>query len=338
MMRALLPDENSAWYIRHAPLMLLAALVALGGCSREEAPSPESTGDRVISTKDQVIRFAYQDRVADAVSIVAMDKGFFREAGLTVKGLRFSSGPACSEALYSGSADVGTMGDTTAVIAVARHAPVLIAASHGGGEHRHRIVVGKDSPIRTIADLKGKRIAVKKGTSTYGGLLAFLQANHLSPKDVVLIDMRPADMIDALLSGSVDALVASEPTPCLAETRGAKALGTLGGLGNTYPILLMMRQEFPREHPEEAKRFIEAMRKAAAFVREHPEQAAQVLAKATGLSPDVAAISMKLHRYTVGMDPEVKASLDLTAGFLLEQKIIATKPDLEKAMIWKSLH
>ncbi|MBW1902363.1 MAG: ABC transporter substrate-binding protein, partial [Deltaproteobacteria bacterium] len=60
--------------------------------------------------------FAYQDRVADAISIIAAEKGFFKEQGLSLVLKRFSSGPECMEALASGSADFGTMGDTTAII------------------------------------------------------------------------------------------------------------------------------------------------------------------------------------------------------------------------------
>ena len=56
------------------------------------------------------IRFAYQDRVADAASIVALEEGIFSAAGLQIKRMRFSSGPATSEALYTGAADIGTMG------------------------------------------------------------------------------------------------------------------------------------------------------------------------------------------------------------------------------------
>ena len=102
------------------------------------------------------IRFAYQDRVADAVSIVALREGFFAREGLCVRPMRFDSGPACSEALFSAAADIGTMGDTTAVIAAQRKAPIKIVASHGGGEHRHRIMVRNDSTITNAAGLAGK--------------------------------------------------------------------------------------------------------------------------------------------------------------------------------------
>jgi len=303
---------------------LIVCLAILPGCSRQTTPTGELSPDNPI-------RVAYQDRIADAVSIVAIANDYFREEGLMVKGLRFSSGPACSEALYSGSADVGTMGDTTAIIATARKAPVTIVASHGGGEHRHRIVVAASSAADSISDLKGKRVAVKKGTSTYGGLLAYLVANGMRQDSLKLMDMRPSDMIDALSSGSIDAIVASEPTPSLAEQRGGRVLATLGGLGNSYPILLMMREEFLRERPDAAARFLKAMSKAAAFINNSPDEATVLLSKVTGLAPDVVAVSLKLHSYAVGLDAATEASLTATARFLQEQKIVETAPDMAAA-------
>jgi sulfonate transport system substrate-binding protein len=261
--------------------------------------------------------------------MIAVEKGFFRDEGLIVKPMVFSSGPACSETLLSGSADIGTMGDTTAVIAVAR-SPVRIIASHGGGEHRHRIVVARDSAIRSPADLIGNRLAVKKGTSTYGGLLAWAGSANLDLAEVKVIDMRPEDMGDALISGAVDAIVASEPTPSLIERRGGHQLATLGGLGNTYPILLVARDKFLADHAEATAAFLRAMQRAAQFIQERPERAAEVVAAKTGLPADVATRAMAHHYYSLQLDERTRASLDRIAEFLLSQDMLDAPPDFSR--------
>lgn len=299
--------------------VLGVVLAVIAGCGEAERTA-------------EPIRFAYQDRVADAASILAIRRGFFAEEGLSVKPLRFTSGPACSEALYSGSADVGTMGDTTAVIAAARQAPLTIVASHGGGEHRHRIVVEAGSPIRSPAHLVGRRVAVKKGTSTYGGFLAFLAAKQLDPSKLHVVDMRPSDMPDALAAGSVEAIVASEPTPSLAEARGGRELATLGGLANSYPILLLARNDFLEERPADAARFLRAIARATAFIQSRPEEAAAILAEATGLNADVTQKAMSHHFYALRLDDATTDSLARTARFLEEQGTIAELPDLDRAI------
>jgi aliphatic sulfonates family ABC transporter substrate-binding protein len=303
-------------------LLLIATTVAFAAAGQAMAGSRAELPE---------VRFAYQDRIADAVSVIAVENGFFAKEGLQVKPMMFTSGPACTEAVVSGSADIATMGDTTAVISVAR-APVTIIASHGGGEHRHRIIVKAGSSIRFPRDLVGKRVAVSKGTSTYGGFLAWARARKLDLSKVRIIDMKPEDMGTALLSGAVDAAVASEPTPSVMEEKGGRQLATLGGLGNNYPILLVARNDFLREHPEAATRFVRAMSRAAEFVRSHQEETAQIMARKTGLSPAATAKAMKLHYYRVQLDRQTRASLREIADFLVQQKILDNAPDLGKTV------
>jgi sulfonate transport system substrate-binding protein len=300
--------------------ILFAAALAAAGAATAGGPREQPT-----------VGFAYQDRIADAMSVIAVEKGFFAKEGLQVKPMMFTSGPACTEAVVSGSADIGTMGDTTAVISVAR-APVTIIASHGGGEHRHRIIVKDASSIHSFRDLIGKRVAVSKGTSTYGGFLAWAKAKGLDLARVQVVDLKPEDMGTALLSGAVDAAVASEPTPSVLEEKGGRQLATLGGLGNNYPILLVARNDFLRKHPEAATRFLRALARAAEFVRDHPDETARVMAAKTGLSPAATAKAMQRHYYRLQLDKQTRASLDKTADFLVQQKILDRAPDLGKTV------
>lgn len=277
------------------------------------------------------IRFAYQDRIGSALCIVAVEKNFFRDAGVAVQAFRFNNGPACAEALFSGAADVATMGDTTAILAAARDLPLTILASHGSGEHRHRLMVAADSPIRSIEQLAGQAIGVKKGTSTYGGLLAFLAAHRMPVDAVRLIDMRPVEMPEALAAGSIAAFAASEPTPSLAEGQGARQLATLGGLGNNYPLLLLAGNRLLAERPEQVRALLRALRRAEQFIATRPEEAATILASVTGLSPDLVQRSMALHSYRLVLDDGILDSLEESAAFLRRQGLIDRVPDLRRA-------
>lgn len=278
------------------------------------------------------IRFAYQNRIADAATIVAVAQDSFKSQGLSVKPLRFDSGPACAEALFTGSADLGTMGDAAAITAITRNPDLAIIASHATGEHRHRLMVKADSPIRQPQDLAGKVVAVKKGTSTHGGFLTYLSAKGLNAAAMQLKDLRPADMPEALFAGSVDAFVASEPTPSLAESRGARQVATLGGLGNQYPILIVARRDFLAKHKKEVVEFLKALVQAEAFIRQQPEPAAAMVAKATGLSPEMTLAAMRHHRFDLSLGPEIVASLEQIANFLAEQKKIPTAPPLSQRL------
>lgn len=277
--------------------------------------------------KKPFIRFAFQDRIGSAVSILAYRKGYFAEEGLDVKPLRFSSGPAIAEALFAGAADIGDMGDTAAIIITARSEKFLIIASQATGEHRHRIMVRKDSDMLSLTNLKGKRIAVRKGTSTFGGLLAALKKEDISPKELEIIDLTPPLMVDALMAGSLDAFAASEPTPSAAEQKGARELITLGGLGNEYPLLILANKDMLMRAPEASKSFVRAMKKAEVYIAEHPGEATEILASETGLPLTVTQMAMKRHQFRLRLDAEIISSLEQTANFLLDHNIIPELPD-----------
>ena len=220
-----------------APEKRTAAMVA-GGVAVVALAIAAVFHSQDMSNSEPAIRFAYQNRIGSAACVVAVENDFFTDEELKIEPFRFNSGPACAEALYSGSADIGTMGDTTALITVSRDDRFVIIASHGQGEHRHRLMVDRNASITMVENLRGKTVGVKKGTSTYGGFLLLLASRQLDPAEIRILDMRPSEMPDALAAGSIDAFVASEPTPSLAEMRGARELATMGGLGNTYPTLL----------------------------------------------------------------------------------------------------
>ncbi|BBO88660.1 ABC transporter substrate-binding protein [Desulfosarcina ovata] len=286
-----------------------------------------ATGGTAGAGESASVRFAFQDRIGSVMPIVAVSKGFFAGEGLAVKPLRFSSGPACAEALYSGAADIGAMGDTTAVITVARSPRFTIVASHATGEHRHRIMIHGDSGFTRLDDLTGRRIGVKKGTSTYGGLLAALERAKLSQSMVQIVDLTPPIMSDALMAGSLDAFAASEPTPSVAEQKGARELITLGGLGNLYPILILANQDRFSADADVLIRFLRALRRAGVYAAEHPDETVALMAVETGLQADTTRKAMARHDYQLRLDQAIRASLAATAGFLKHQQIIDHVPD-----------
>ena len=139
-------------------------------------------------------------------------------------------------------------------------------------------------------------------------------------------------MGDALLSGAVDAIVASEPTPSLVEERGGREIATLGRLGNTYPILLVARNDFLAAEPDTAAAFLRAMRRAARFIHDHPDESAGILAARTGLSTPVASRSMAHHYYALQLDDATRTSLNGIADFLLSQGVLDQPPRFAEAI------
>jgi len=274
---------------------------------------------------------ALQDRVVDAVVIVAIEKKFFEEEGIEIAAKRFTSGPATSEALIFGDADIATMGDTAALIAVAKYCPnIQILTALGGGEKRHGVVVPVDASAESLRDLAGKKIAVKKGTSTHGGVMLKAKAEGIT-LDKELIDLEPSLMASALASKEVDAVIASEPTPSVLVEKGiGKRIESLDGVGNTYPLLLMVKEASFKEHASHINGVLKALEKAAKFINESPEQSAQIVSKFSKLSVGATKEAMAYHFYRIGIDETTKASLVKMAEFLYDAHKLSRVPDVEK--------
>lgn len=285
-----------------------------------------------------MIRFAYQDVVADAASIIAVKNDYFSAEGLHIKPLIFSSGPACTEALTYGNADFGTMGDTTAIITTSKGNSFTIIASQGSGERRHRLMVARHSRIKTIQDLEGRRIGLKKGTSTHGGMELLAHKEGLDLRDEI-IDMEPRDQLLALAAGDLDAIVTSEPTPSKVEIDGfGHELTTLAGLGNTYPIFILVNRKFAADHPDLGYKMLKALNKATTFITEHPEEAATILAAQSGLAPEVIRRAMTYHHYGLSLDKAVLDSLNVTAQFLYDIGKTDRIPNWNEVIDPSSLH
>ena len=274
---------------------------------------------------------ALQDRVVDAVVIVAIEKKFFEEQGVDIAPKRFTSGPATSEALIFGDADIATMGDTAGLIAISKYCPkIQILTALGGGEKRHGIVVANDSNVSSLSSLIGKKIAVKKGTSTHGGVMLKAKAEGIN-LDKEMMDLEPSLMASALMAKEVDAVIASEPTPSVLIEKGiGKRIMTLDGVGNTYPLLLMVKEASFKAHASQMSGVFKALEKAAQFINEHPDESAQIVSKFSKLSVSASKEAMAYHFYKIGIDETTKTSLVKMAEFLYDSKKLSALPDLEK--------
>jgi len=315
---ALLTNTDTPHRRRLCPLLLFLALgllTALAACT--EKPK----------TASKPIRFAFQNHIGSALPVIAVEKGFFADQGLEVEPLRFNNGPACAEALYSGSADFGTMGDTTAIICASRSENLAMIASHCTGEHRHRLIVRANAPYRSLADLSGKRVGIKKGTSTYGGFLAALSAAGIPAGAITVVNLSPSILPEALAAGSIEAFAASEPTPSMGELKGGRELMTFGGLGNRYPIMLLAQNDFLTNREADTLAFMQALKTAEGFVRAHPEETAEIMARGTGLPREVMQSAMERHTYALTMDAPIVSSLSETAAFLKAHGKLHKVPD-----------
>ncbi len=176
---------------------------------------------------------------------VALDEGFFKEQGINVEiaGI-FRSGPEIMSAFSAGSLDMAYVGEAPTVTAVANgtaNVAILAQVNTEGSA----IVVGKNSLIRTISDLKGKQVAIP-GYSTVQDLLLrkALAESGLDPKQVKIIVIKPPEMIGALRTNQIDAFISWEPYPAQAVCMGiGKMLVSSAQIWKDHPCCVLVARQ-----------------------------------------------------------------------------------------------
>jgi sulfonate transport system substrate-binding protein len=246
----------------------------------------------------------------------------------------FPSAQALLEALGAGAVDAGAVGDAPFVFAYAAGAPIkaVLATRASGGGASTAILVKSDSPIRSPGDLRGKRIATGRGSIGHYLLLRVLENAGLTPKDVTVVYLNPGDCRAAFSSGAVDAWATWGSYVGLAQLHDhtrllADGRGLLTGIGfeaATDTAIATKRAQLAD--------FLARLAKAERWESSHQAQYAAVLAKETGLPPDVALYTVsRVRGAPAPMDASIVAEEQGTLGRFLRAGVITTTPKLDGA-------
>lgn len=181
---------------------------------------------------EKVVRVGYQ-KYGNLILLKAKGdlETRLKPLGYSVTWTEFPSGPPLLEALNAGAIDIGQTGEAPPVFAQAAGAPLLYIANEPPAPRGEAILVPKDSPIRSLADLKGKRIALNKGSNVHFFLVKALEKAGIAYTDITTAFLAPADARAAFEKGSVDAWAIWDPYYAAGEAAtGARVLTTAEGI------------------------------------------------------------------------------------------------------------
>lgn len=278
-----------------------------------------------------LVRIGYQKNGA----LVLLRKHLLLEQkGLTPTYVEFSSGPPLLEALNAGAVDFGATGDTPPIFAqVAGGALVYVGGQPLTGANE-AVLVRADSPIKTIADLRGKRLAFTKGSSAHNMVVKVLAKGGLTVADVQPVYLQPPDAAAAYRSGALDAWAIWDPFFAIAEQDPAtRVLTTAEGIAPSNSFFLAGR-DFAAKQPETVVAVLETINDAAAWARANPEPLAQVLAEVTGVPIAPQRVSAARGVYAVQpMDDQIVAQQQEIADTFAKLRIIPARIDV-RAAVW----
>lgn len=219
---------------------------------------------------------------------------------VTVSWHEFTSGLPIMEALNAGQIDVSAdVADTVPIFAQAAQARITYVAQEAASPTAQAILVAADSPIRSVADLKGRKVAVTKGAGSHYLLLAALAAEKLPFKAISPAYLTPSDGRAALASGSVEAWVAWDPFLSAAERQtGARTLRDGTGLSQ-YKRYYLAGADYATRRADVLAILFGRLRETGAWVNADPEAAAARLGALWKLDPAIVAQANARRSYAV---------------------------------------
>ncbi|MFT3937690.1 sulfonate ABC transporter substrate-binding protein [Rhodopseudomonas sp.] len=281
------------------------------------------------------IRIGYQK---NGVLVIARQRrtleDHFAGQNIGIKWLEFSSGPPMLEAMNVGSIHYGAVGDSPPIFAQAAGAAIVYAAgqpiTNGQG-----ILVPKHSPIRSLADLKGKRIGFTKGSSAHNVVLLALKKAGLTYSDITPVYLSPPDAGPAFAQGSIDAWSIWDPYFAIGELKqNGRVLVNASEVGRTNSFYIANR-EFAQRNALILKQIIDVTSATARWAEDHRGDVAQSLSAVTGIPLDIQTIAANRSSFVVGpvTDEIVSTQQDVADRF--HQLGLIPRPIVVRDAVWR---
>jgi sulfonate transport system substrate-binding protein len=258
-----------------------------------------------------------------------------RDLGYTTTWTEFQAAIPLLEALNAGSLDYGNTGAAPVIFAQAAGADLIYALASKSSPKSQGIIVLPDSPIQTLEDLKGKKIAAALGSVSLALLVKALQTVGLTLDDVEPTFLFPADAKPAFVGGNVDAWVIWDPYYALEEESSkARTIATNESVGFPSRGFYLADRTFANENAEAISALSAALQEADAWVDEHPQEVAEIVSKEIGI--DVPVLLKVEERRVYGLEPvtsEVVKDQQELADLFYDLDLIPERVDVSAATL-----
>jgi sulfonate transport system substrate-binding protein len=265
--------------------------------------------------QDKVVRIGFQKygKLVLLKSKGTLD-GKLKAEGYQVVWTEFPSGPPLLEALNVGAIDFGNTGEAPPIFAQAAGAPIQYVAYEPPAPKGEAILVPKDSAINSVAGLKGKKVALNKGSNVHYLLVKALERAGLKYSDIEPMFLAPADARAAFERGAVDAWVIWDPFQAAAEAAtGARTLADGSGIVSNYQFYFASKK-FIAADPKIVDLVLAQLSEVDDWAKGDIHAVAEQLAPAIGLPVSVVEVALKRQAY--GIKP-------VTDGVIADQQQVA---------------
>ena len=320
--------------------------VALAGtvnaCSTESSPqadagaAPQTGGGAAAPAANKQLRVGYQKSSA-VLNLLKnqklLEKRFEAEA-FPITWNEFAAGPQMLEALNVGSIDLAYVGETPPIFAQAADAPLVYVAWEDVGPLAESILVQEDSPIQSVAELKGKKVALNKGSNVHYLLVKALEEAGLQYSDIEVAYLPPGDTRSAFEQKSIDAWVIWDPFQAAAQKQlGARILRDGKGIVRNRGFYLSTKS-FADSQPDTLKAVLEEAETISTFAKANPAEVSKFLSDELGIPTDVLELVEGRRGYGIqSISDEVVAYQQDVADTFFKLQLIPKEIDVS-TVIW----
>jgi len=303
--------------------LIVIVVIALAGLSAGLLWGPLATP----ANTPPPLRIGIQPSEASTPFYVAEEQGFFTQNGLTMTMRPYAIGEQAIAAAEAGDLEVGMTAEYPLVVAAFGNRSVNAIACIDKAQ-TVSVIARRDRGIARVADLRGKRVGVTRRTAAEFYLGRLLDLNGMSILDVTVVDVPRPRNGEAVVNGSVDAVVTGtrEVVPITARLGGNATAFSAQSDQPTY-VLLVCDREWAAAHPQETERLLRALAMANEYILANPAEAREIAGRRANLSEETVAAVWPGHRFGLSLEQSLLTAMTDEARWALANSLTtATVP------------
>jgi ABC-type nitrate/sulfonate/bicarbonate transport system substrate-binding protein/ActR/RegA family two-component response regulator len=269
---------RNGWIVGGVGVLVAIVFGVLAYMQSQQTSTPPSTLRMVIAEGMQPVA---------APVYVAYEKHFWKDLGLDVELIPFTSGRLCLDAVLAGKAEAGTMAETPIMNAGFQGVPIFVVAGIHKSQKNTKVIARRNKGITKPFDLKGHAVAVSIGTNGEFFMDQFLKRSGLTRKDLQVVNLQPEDMAASLIRGDVDACFTWEPHVQNVKRQlgdGAVIFENDGIYTETYNIVIA---SFVKSKQKELNLFLQGLVRAIKYMRENPDESIGIVSRRISMDADL---------------------------------------------------
>ena len=269
----------------------------------------------------QSITFGNLPLESSGLIYVAEKQGFFKQNGLNLIVKDYDTGLSSVNALLKGDVDIAGASEYPIVRAAFQNESVKTIAVINKSQLEY-IIARKDHGIENVSDLRGKTIALPKGTIAEFYLARLLSFESINTSDVTLLNMTLAQSLEALLNGTVDALVNWQPYTNIVESNlGNNAVSWSVQSSQQSFGVMICRNDWITQNPELVKHFLRALNQAEEYVHNDPAGAKEIVKKQMNFSDEHTETVWRQNQFSLSLDQSLVIALENEARWMIANNI-----------------